>query len=158
MRGDMHAATVRATGTRSRHLRGNASLLQRLQPMHRHARKTAAKSADSAHTHHSCPSLRPKAESSSFTRACFDFHSPGEQESRRFVASMSPRCGRLAVLSPGVQQSHRYGPSKLPRCGRLAVLCLDVQQSRGYGLFKSPRCGRFVALEVATLRRFGRSF
>ena len=37
--------------------------------------------------------------------------SPGVQQPHRLVASMSPRCGRLAVLSPGMQQSHRYVPS-----------------------------------------------
>ena len=88
--------------------------------------------------------------------------SPGEQLSRRFVPSTSPRFGRLAALNPGVQQpcrygpskslrpcvqqSRGYGPSKSPRNGRFAALNPGVQQSRRYEPSKSPRCGRLAAL------------
>ena len=82
--------------------------------------------------------------------------SPREQQSRRFVASMSPRSHRLAVLeipcgvaqiwSPGEQESRRFVASMSPRSRRFAILVLGVQQSPGFGASKSPRSHRSKVL------------
>ena len=82
--------------------------------------------------------------------------SPGEQESRRFVASMSPRSHGLAVL----KIPRGDGANLESRGARVTqIRGLDVATLRPFGRSQSWRATvtQIRALEVATLRPFGRS-